>query len=449
MHGRLTIFKILFICSVAITCSAWRAAAEPREDAGGDKWWKGNIHTHSLWSDGNDFPEMIADWYRQQEYHFLALSDHNVLSEGTRWMPLAEIEKRGGTAALAKYRERFGDDWVETRTAPDGSGEEVQLKPLQEFRKLVEEPGRFLMIQAEEISDSSEGFPVHLNATNISEVIAPAGGRTVSETIDNNLRAVEEHARSTGREVLAHLNHPNFGLAVTAEDMAMVSRERFFEVYNGHPGVKHEGDHDHPSVERLWDIANTIRIGQLRTAPLFGLGTDDSHHYHETKGSRPGRGWIMVRAAKLEAETLVRAVKAGDFYASSGVTLRDVRYAPESRTLEIDVEAEEGVQYTTQFIGTRVGYDQASQPRLDKDGEPLRATRTYSDEIGKVLAMVEGATAAFELTGDELYVRAVVTSSKPHVDPSFEGQLQQAWTQPVGWVETPADEAAELKASGG
>ncbi|RYF95469.1 MAG: histidinol-phosphatase, partial [Chitinophagaceae bacterium] len=26
------------------------------------KWYKGNTHTHSLWSDGNDFPEMIMDW---------------------------------------------------------------------------------------------------------------------------------------------------------------------------------------------------------------------------------------------------------------------------------------------------------------------------------------------------------------------------------------------------
>lgn len=24
-------------------------------------WFKGNTHTHSLWSDGNDFPEMIFD----------------------------------------------------------------------------------------------------------------------------------------------------------------------------------------------------------------------------------------------------------------------------------------------------------------------------------------------------------------------------------------------------
>ena len=46
------------------------------------RWWKGNLHTHSLWSDGNDFPEMIADWYRKNGYHFLALSDHNILKRG-------------------------------------------------------------------------------------------------------------------------------------------------------------------------------------------------------------------------------------------------------------------------------------------------------------------------------------------------------------------------------
>ena len=30
------------------------------------RWWKGNLHTHSLWSDGDDYPEMIADWYRME-----------------------------------------------------------------------------------------------------------------------------------------------------------------------------------------------------------------------------------------------------------------------------------------------------------------------------------------------------------------------------------------------
>jgi hypothetical protein len=45
----------------------------------------------------------------------------------------------------------------------------------------------------------------------------------------------------------------------------------------------------------------------------------------------------------------------------------------------------------------------------------------------------EGAKPSYQMTGKELYVRAVVTSDQPHVDPSFTDQKQQAWTQPVGW----------------
>ncbi len=34
-------------------------------------WWKGNLHTHTLWSDGDDYPEQIAKWYKDHGYHFL------------------------------------------------------------------------------------------------------------------------------------------------------------------------------------------------------------------------------------------------------------------------------------------------------------------------------------------------------------------------------------------
>jgi hypothetical protein len=427
-------FRTISFCLTLLAMTAAPASAEQAQDESpSPQWFKGNIHTHSLWSDGDDFPEMIADWYRSHGYHFLALSDHNILSQGDRWMNHDEIVKRGGKDALAKYRARFGADWVETRGEPGTPAFEVRLKPLNEFRKLVEEPNRFLMIQGEEISDRAEGLPIHLNATNVQELIEPMGGATVAETIDNNLRAVEEQSKRTGQEILAHLNHPNFGLAVTAEEMASVLRERYFEVYNGHPGVNHLGDEHHPGVERMWDIANTIRLAQLNSPPLLGVATDDSHDYHGTPGSRPGRGWIFVRATELEPETLIRAIKAGDFYASSGVVLDDIQFDDDQRVLRLSIKSDDGAEYTTAFIGTRRGYDASSKPAVDDEGNPIRATRVYSDDVGEVLASAAGATPEYRLTGDELYVRAVVTSTRPAADPSFEGQRQQAWTQPVGW----------------
>lgn len=397
------------------------------------RWWKGNLHTHSLWSDGDDFPEMIADWYREHNYHFLALSDHNILSEGRKWMKHADIVKRGGKDALAKYRARFGKDWVETR----GEGEanlEVRLKPLSEFRSLVEERARFLLIPSEEISDKAEGVPVHLNAANLQELILPLGGKTVREAIAANVRAVEDQAEKKGREILVHLNHPNFGLAITAEDMAEVVNERFFEVFNGHPGVKLSGDATHPAVERLWDIANTIRIAQLQAPPLYGVGTDDSHDYHDGEGSaRPGRGWVMVESKYLSPEHLIRALKAGRFYASSGVTIREFSFDRDSGEFRISIAGEAGLTYSTDFIGTPKDYDSSSLPATDQDGKPIRATRKYSADVGKTFATVAGTNPSYKLTGKELYVRAVVTSSRKHSDPTLKGQMEQAWIQPVGW----------------
>ena len=430
------LYVLTFACSLVRTATAQDAAEPPAQNARELRWFKGNLHTHSLWSDGNDFPEMIADWYKSDGYDFLALSDHNVLSQGERWIAMSEVAKRGNVGGLERYRARYGDDWVETRG--EGDALEVRLKPLVEFRPLFEEAGKFLMIQAEEITDHFESIPVHVNATNVRDLIKPQGGTSVRDTMARNLQAIKRQSRRTGRPMLAHVNHPNFGFAITAEDLAAVIEERFFEVYNGHPGVGHLGDEHHPPVERLWDIANTIRIAEMGAPPLFGIAVDDTHNYFGRSGPSPGRGWLMVRAKYLTPESLIAAIKRGEMYASSGVTLGDVRYLAESGILEIEIEPDGDAQFTTQFIGTRKDYDPRREPVLDADGKPLQATQRYSADIGAVLATEKGTKVRYELSGDELYVRAVVTSTKPPENPSFEGQYQQAWTQPVGsekWID--------------
>ena len=73
------------------------------------------------------------------------------------------------------------------------------------------------MIQGEEIDHHSENLPIHVNVSNLRDVIHPQGGKSVRETIANNLTAVERQAVRTGRPILGHLNHPNLGYAVTAE----------------------------------------------------------------------------------------------------------------------------------------------------------------------------------------------------------------------------------------
>lgn len=449
MRGMIT--KIVVVVSIATFATVvWTptASAEdilvPADPA--PRWYKGNLHTHTLWSDGDNYPEMIVEYYQRRGYHFLALSDHNILSQGQKWMSVAGANRRAKADGFAAYRKRFGDSWVETRTV-DGDLQ-VRLKPLGEFRSLFEQAGKFLMIQGEEITDGFGAKPIHMNATNVLELIKPQGGKGIVDTMSRNLSAVEEQSKRLGRPILGHLNHPNFGYAITAEELAMVTKERFFEVYNGHPGTHHKGDGTHASVERMWDIINTLRIGEMKIAPVAGLATDDSHHYFGTGGSSPGRGWVMVRARHLTPESIIHAIVAGDFYASSGVTLRDVRYSSKDRTLSLEIEPESSARYTTWFIGTKKGYDSTRKPVLDGEDKPLPVTQRYSGDVGRVLATAEGTTPRYTLTGDELYIRAVVTSTLPPDNPSFPDQLKQAWTQPVGWesqIPAPAAEKAQAK----
>ena len=271
--SRLVGFVVL--CSLLATQATCSKPHSPPRGAGSGahpaqptRWFKGNLHTHSLWSDGNDFPEMIAQWYRDQGYHFLALSDHNILSQGEKWLNVAQSKRQNLDVAIEKYRARF-PDVIESRKGP--KGEEIRLSTLDTVKKLVEKPGQFIMIQGEEITSSfpttvdgkERRLPVHMNATNVAELVPPQTGSSVREIIRNNVRAAEEQEKRLNRPIVTHLNHPNFQWGVSAEDLAHVVEERYFEIYNGHPGTNTRGDATHPSLEKIWDIANTISLSQL------------------------------------------------------------------------------------------------------------------------------------------------------------------------------------------
>jgi hypothetical protein len=387
---------------------------------------KGNLHTHSLWSDGDDFPEMIADWYKRHGYDFLALTDHNIIADAEKWVDAETTPVR--KKAVEKYQARFGRNWLEWRE--EKGKKQVRLKPLREFRSLLEEPGKFLFVPAEEITAKFAKYPVHMNGINLRDAIKPIEGANVTETIRANLKQAEEQSAKTTWPNVTFLNHPNFQWGVKAEEMIAAEELRYFEVFNGHSGVRNYGDETHAGCERIWDILLSVRLGKLGLPVVYGVATDDSHAYHEFAigKTNPGRGWCMVRTQHLTAESLVRAMKSGDFYFSTGVTFDSLAKA--DGKLSLTIKAEPGVTYKTEFIATMKGAPLESEPMKDKDGKELDVTRKYSDEIGKVVATSMEASPSYTFTGNELYVRAKVTSSKPHPNPYAKGDTETAWTQP-------------------
>ena len=390
----------LALLAAALTCRA------PTGSGAGLRWWKGNMHAHTLWSDGDSAPESVSAWYRARDYQFLVLSDHDVVLSGEKWIPVAEQPEGAISAArLRTLQDAFGEDRVELRTR-EGLGE-MRLATLDELRPRFEEPGEFLFIPGEEVTVRAPQN-VHVNGLNLRELIPPATAATSRETMLLNVEAVLAQGRELARPVLAAVNHPNYRWALGAEDLAALSGVAFFEVYNGHPQVQNKGDATHAGTEELWDRALAKRIARGETGMLYGIASDDSHHFH-TFGegrSNPGRGWVMVRAAELEAGALLDALRRGDFYSTSGVRLREL--ACDGRTYALAIDAEAGVEYATRFVGTRRG----------------------SERIGEVLLETRSREPRYVFDGGELCVRAVVTSSRPHPNPSAPGEREQAWLQP-------------------
>jgi hypothetical protein len=297
------------------------------------RWYKGNLHTHTLNSDGDSTPHEVATWYREHEYQFLVLSDHNYLTDVA------------GLNAIHAANEKF------------------------------------LLIPGEEVTDSFDKKPIHINAYNPERQMNPQHGVGVAATIQKDVDAIR------AARALPSVNHPNFHWAISAQDLLKIKGLGLFEIYNGHPLVNNVGGGGFQSLDEFWDVLLTA--GQR----LHGIAVDDAHHF-KTIGkdfSNPGRGWIQVRAEALTAAAIIEAIEKGDFYASSGVNLSDVHATRDEYRIEIQPRQTE--KFTTYFIG----------------------------ESGRVLAKSFDVAPAYRFAGSEKYVRARVESSFG----SF------AWTQPI------------------
>lgn len=385
--------RVLLLFSILISCDS---------NSENQQWQKGNLHTHSFWSDGNDFPEMIIQWYKNQGYQFIALSDHNTIAKQERWYQLSkkDIENK----VLEKYVNAYGD-WVETQT--DSMGVNVRLKTFDEYRSKLEEPGRFLIIKSEEVTSSYEKKPIHINVTNIQEKIEPVKGSSVVEIMQKTLDLVHAQREKLGIPMFAHINHPNFGYGISTEDLKKLNGERFFELYNGHPAVNNAGNDEYDSTEIMWDLVNIHYLDQGKPL-LYGIATDDSHHYHNFTAdlSNTGRGWVMVNSKKLETSSLIEAMEKGDFYASTGITIK--KYVVTKNQIRVEVEPEQGVHYEILFLGY-------------KDG----------GEAVETLEIIKDTKGSYTFQDNDLFVRVKITSDALKESPPNTQETKQAWTQPI------------------
>jgi hypothetical protein len=122
---------------------------------------------------------------------------------------------------------------------------------------------------------------------------------------------------------------------------------------------------------------------------VYGIAVDDSHHLKrpwDTDIAPPGKAWVVVRAEKADAQSILTALARGEFYASTGVELE------EYDAYSVKVKAKNLAHYRVQFIGSK----------------------------GRVLQETVGSSASYKPRGNEGYVRIKVIDSNGRC----------AWTQP-------------------
>src|SRR5688572_25643111 len=182
---------IVILCVFALL-----ACSKPKEQT----WYKGNLHTHTYWSDGDEFPEMVLDWYKLNDYNFIGLSDHNTLARDEKWIVIqkSQLYEDG----FNKYLEKFGNEWVEYKT--DTGRIQVKLKTFDEYKSKIG-GADFLIIPSEEITDRVGKKPVHINATNLKEFVPPSGDTTVAGTMQKTVDAILLQREKTGVSMFPHI----------------------------------------------------------------------------------------------------------------------------------------------------------------------------------------------------------------------------------------------------
>ena len=321
---------ILLVTGALLAASSATPLAQPAAP----RWYKGNTHTHTLNSDGDSTPDEVVRWYREHRYDFLVLTDHNFL------------------------------------TAVDG------------LNALHGADERFLVIKGEEVTDRLGDKPLHINGLDVGTRVGPQGGTSVPEILQRNVDAIRQ------AKGVPHINHPNFRWAITPAELQQVRNNKLLEIYNGHPQVNNIGGGGVPGMEEVWDAV--LSSGVL----VYGIAVDDAHTFKDPGNpdvAGPGRGWVSVRAARLEARALLEAMERGDFYASTGVELVD--YRASTREVAVTVKPTPFSKYKVQFIG----------------------------KGGRILSETLQPAATYQVKGDEGYVRARV----------IESNGRMAWGQPV------------------
>lgn len=247
------------------------------------EFYKANLHSHTIMSDGSATPEQVKEVYKRMGYHVVAFTDHEVLLDQTHLSDEHFLALNGVELGV---NGRGTPDWANMETCHINL---IAVEP-DNLKMVYWHRGEYTYAHAVEHVDEVEFYEDE------QELERFYTGKCISE--------IMKRGRECGFFVV--YNHPT-GSLENYSHYTNYHHMHAMEIYNGRCEYN----------PRVYD--DMLRAGEM----IYCVGGDDNHNRPQlTSGS--GYSWTMIKAKKLEYRAITQALLDGHFYASQGPEIHEL-----------------------------------------------------------------------------------------------------------------------------
>lgn len=268
-------------------------------------FYKANLHAHTTVSDGEYSPEEVKKMYKEHGYSVVAFTDHHVmvphmdLAEED-FLPLIGWEMGFGEIDQEAIK-RYGEDSPIVQRFYRRNCDICCISPSPD---VLEQP---CYHRTEYVSGFMEPWRAYVHF----DENEPDFERTFTPECINE--AIKRHV---DRGFFVTYNHPGFSQANYTE-YSKYHGMHAMEICNFGSLVTGWPDYNEKEYEDM------LRGGER----IYCIATDDNHNHSRSRENYPDDsfgGFTMIKAEKLEYETLIKAMKAGNMYASQGPLIHEL-----------------------------------------------------------------------------------------------------------------------------
>lgn len=320
------------------------------------QFYRANLHCHSTCSDGHLTPEELKQIYQSAGYSVLAYSDHNVLLDHT---DLNDENFLAFTACELDINQKGAECAAANRCY------HINFYP--------EDPHQTAL------PCYNPAYVWGKNQTELRDAQPYIGTADYVRDYDNVNDLLEEFAK---HRFLAMINHPTWSQQ-TMEDYRTLKPGSFFalELYNHGCFV---GGYDEIN-SHIYD--ELLRMGHH----IFGTATDDNHNWcpQDTQDWDSLGGFVMIHAKELSHKAIYDALKAGQFYASTGPEIQNMFI--EDNVLVVQTSPAAKVTLNTAVRQARIAFPEGGKTELTEARFDL--TRIYPGYLRITVSDAKGNLA--------------------------------------------------------